>query len=503
MDGDQSLSRSIAPKQCFCAGNCVAGRAIALDQEGKREEAYAEARIAVIKAPRCPHTHAILGFLMCNTGHADYAEFQLSAAKQLGAEPTRIDMQLGYAALARGKLDIAESRFLSIWQAQVNNLEAWLGLARVYDAKGDWDRATEFAGNVYRAAPSMPMARITYARALAGAGDHPGAIDVLAGSTDTMDLFERGKLLERAGDYDQAFADYSLANISAGKIYDDGQAQQRIGSHKAFANRANLSRLPRMNGKPHFSPIFVTGYPRSGTTLTESILSAHQHIQAGDELPFIQSIAGMSQAWLSAPDPYPFSLNQLIIGDRAAVLSAFQAFYMAKARRIHDGESLFLTDKMPLNEMHLPLISLLFPQSPAVYVRRHPLDCVFSNFATYLTHGFNQAFALETAAIHYARVDDLVLHYRAKVQLEIHEILYEKLVRDPEPEIRRMVEFCGLEFDEKCLAPQDAKHHPRTPSYQAVKRPINDSSIGRWRNFEKHLGPAIARLEPILIREGY
>lgn len=500
---DDVAPRPPQARSCFCAGNCVARRAIELANAGTLEEAFSEARTAVIKAPRCPHTHAILGFLMCSNGNADYAEFQLTAAKQLGAETAKIDVQLGYAALARGKIDAAERSFLDVWQANVNNIESWLGLARTYEAKGEWDRAVEFAGNVFQAAPELPMARVTYAKALAGAGDLGKAIDVLVASSDSMCLYERGKIREKTGDFDGAFADYVEANRSTGKVYDDSQAQLRIGNHKAFANRANLSRLPRMQGKQQFSPLFVTGYPRSGTTLTESILSAHQHIQPGDELTFIQSIAGMSQAWLSSPDPYPFSLNQLVIGDRAAILTAFQAYYMTKARKIHDGDSLFLTDKMPLNEMHLPLISLLFPRSPVVYVRRDPRDCVFSNFATYLTHGFNQSFDLVTAAVHYARIDDLVLHYRSKVAIDVHELRYEKLVADPEPEIRNLVEFCGLEFDDRCLAPQESKHHPRTPSYQAVKRPINDTSIGRWRNFEKHLGPALEVLEPILNREGY
>lgn len=501
MDGD--LAARPVTRSCFCAGNCVATKAIELGNAGSAEEAYVEARAAVIKAPRCPHAHAILGFLMCNNGNADYAEFQLSAAKQLGAEASKIDLQLGYAALARGQLEVAEHMFTLLWQGDVNNPQAWLALARTWDAKGEWDRAVEFAANVFQAAPDMPMARLTYARALTGAGQLTKAIEILRNSNETMCIFELGKLLEKTGDYDGAFTAYVAANRSAGKVYDDGQAQERIGRHKAFATKANLARLPRMQGQAQFKPLFVTGYPRSGTTLTESILSSHQHIQAGDELPFIQSIAGFSQAWLSAPDPYPFSLNQLIIGDRAAVLAAFQTFYMTKARRIHDGKSLLLTDKMPLNEMHLPLISLLFPRSPIVHVRRHPLDCVLSNFATFLTHGLNQSFDLVTAATHYARVDDLVLHYRSKLRIDVLDVRYEKLVRIPESEIRKLVDFCGFEFDERCLAPQDSKHHPRTPSYQAVKKPINDTSIGRWHNFEKHLGPALEILEPILIREGY
>lgn len=469
------------------------------------EKAYAEARSAVLKAPNCAQTHGILAFVMNNTGNPIIAERHIQITKMLGGNTAHADIQLGRSFINRGMLKAAENAFMASFHADPNNVQAYIGLAEAYEKQGDRVRAEGLAQTAFEMNPKAPMVTMIYGKILAAMGLPDKALSVMSDTLDIGALFERGKIKEKMGDYIGAFNDYSNGNKLSGKVYNYAEASKRVNNHKTFANKQNLSRIPKINGtgKGEWSPIFITGYPRSGTTLFETILSNHTDIQPGDELNFINHIAGMSQAWLGASDMYPFSLNDTIIGDKNAVLAAFRSFYTAKCMPIVDTEKQFLTDKMPLNEMHLPLISIIFNEAPIFYVRRNPLDIIISNFATYLEHGFYQAFELNSCATHYALVDDLVLHYRSKVDMNFAEIRYEDMIAEPEKEIREAIDFIGLPFDARCLAPETNTRHARTPSYEAVKQPINDSSVGRWRHFEMFMGDAMKIVEPILIREGY
>jgi hypothetical protein len=169
---------------------------------------------------------------------------------------------------------------------------------------------------------------------------------------------------------------------------------------------------------------------------------------------------------------------------------------------LRDGSRLF-TDKMPLNETHLGLISLMFPQSPLVHMRRHPLDVMVSVYSNHMTHGFFCAYDLATAARHYALIDQLVRHYRAEMALNFMEIRYEELVQAQEATVRRALGFVGVAFEPACLQFTENRRYARTASYAQVSEPLYDRSIGRYRNYLPFLGPALAQLQEVIDRLGY
>jgi hypothetical protein len=169
---------------------------------------------------------------------------------------------------------------------------------------------------------------------------------------------------------------------------------------------------------------------------------------------------------------------------------------------LQPGAPLF-TDKMPLNEFHLGLIALLFPAAPLIHVVRHPLDVILSVFSNQLTHGFYCAYALETAARHFVLVSELVEHYRTELALRYLPVRYEDIVDDQGTQIRRMLDFLGLNFDPACLSPHENRRYARTASYAQVTEPLYDRSRGRWRQYRRHLEPLIPILEPALDRLGY
>jgi hypothetical protein len=158
---------------------------------------------------------------------------------------------------------------------------------------------------------------------------------------------------------------------------------------------------------------------------------------------------------------------------------------------------------MPLNETHLGLIALLFPEAPLIHVLRHPLDIIVSAFSNAFTHGFYCAADLETAARHYVRVMDLVQHYRGEMTLRYLPIRYEDIVRQQAASVRAMLSFIGEKFDKACLTFHQNRRYARTASYAQVTEPLYDRSVERWRHYRVQLAPVVPILAPLIERLGY
>ncbi len=252
-------------------------------------------------------------------------------------------------------------------------------------------------------------------------------------------------------------------------------------------------------------PVFILGFPRSGTTLIEQTLTVHPHISAGDELPFINDITQIMPRLLASPLAYPEALAELWMGDQRDGLEELRDYYLNRARKagfFKEGAG-FFTDKMPLNEMHLGLISRLFPQSPIIHVLRHPLDVVLSVYSNHLTHGYFCAAQLESIAQHYNLVADLVQHYRQNLKLRYLPVRYEDMVTEQEAQVRKILDFIGVDFDPRCLSFERNTRYARTASYAQVTEKLYDRSRYRYRPYLKHLAPVLEALRPVVERLGY
>jgi hypothetical protein len=358
-------------------------------------------------------------------------------------------------------------------------------------------------------APAQRGAGEAMAPAQRGAGEAIAPAQRGAG-LGANELLEKGRLLDRIGRYDEAFEAFAegkrLCREVTGLNYMEEHAQQQAARLKGFFTETRLAILPRARPREDTAqPIFVLGFPRSGTTLVEQTLSAHPRICAGDELPFVNEIPDAMVRVLNSPLTYPEALAELWMGDRRHGLDELRDYYLERVRQlgIVEGGAAWFTDKMPLNETHLGLIALLFPRSPMIHVLRHPLDVVLSTFSNHLTHGFYCSYALETAARHYALTMELVEHYRAQMMLRYLPIRYEDIVDDQEVAVRRMLDFIGEPFDDACLAFHENRRYARTASYAQVTEQLYDRSRYRYRHYLKELEPALAILEPVIKRLGY
>ena len=497
----------------FWAVNALA---LLLLDGGNTVDAEAQARNAMRIAPENPQAHNLMGMALTEAHRPQPGEYHYRRALALsGARDPVLLANLAWSLKEQGKMAEARRLYEEAALLAPEAPQTLLGWARLEEADRQPDAASRVLDRADALFPGDRRFLVARAVVLGRQGRHAEALDILGrgagpGSLGANELLEAGVLLDRMGRHDEAFAAFDAGKRKArecsGQHYLAGQAQEAAGRLKRFFTAGRLGILPRAGviaAGPQ--PVFILGFPRSGTTLVEQTLSAHPRISAGDELPLVGDIAALLPGLLGSPLGYPEALAELWMADHREDLDILRDRYLRAVRQlgvVQPGSAWF-TDKMPLNEMHLGLIALMFPAAPLVHVVRHPLDAVLSAFSNNLTHGFFCASALESAARHYVLVMDLVDHYRREMDLRLLQVRYEDMVADHEGSVRRILGFMGEAFDERCLRFDENRRHARTASYAQVAEPLYARSCFRHRNYMRHLKPVLPILRPVIERLGY
>lgn len=308
--------------------------------------------------------------------------------------------------------------------------------------------------------------------------------------------FAIGRALEDRGEFEKSFRHYEEGNrLRRNRCrYDPTELTGHVRRSKElfttefFAQRAAVGASER-------DAIFIVGLPRSGSTLVEQILATHSLVEGTAELPEIAAIAKSLDSWKTGPDAmrYPEVLAAM---QEHAFRELGQA-YLEQTRVQRKLGAPFFIDKMPNNFAHVGLIHLILPNARIIDVRRHPLACGFSVFKEHFARAQNFSYSLETIGSYYANYVALMEHFDAVLPGRVHRIFYESLVDDTEQEIRRLLDYCRLPFEESCL---DFHQNPRavsTASSEQVRTPIFRSGLEHWRNYESFLGPLKAALGPL------
>ena len=297
-----------------------------------------------------------------------------------------------------------------------------------------------------------------------------------------------GKYFDDVQDFDNAFSSYSLANElkkrSAPK-YDAERLARRVDQIIARYD-ADWLRKARAQGNESPRPVFIVGMPRSGTTLTEQILASHPDAFGCGELRF----------WHTARVDYESSALRGAEG-RDAIPAAADKYLSLLASFSADAARVI--DKMPANFMNLGLIHAAFPHARILHMRRNPLDTGLSIYFQIFSNTHLYANDLEDIAHYFTQYCRLMMHWRSTLAGgTILEVPYEKLVADPEPWIRKIVKFVGLSWDPRCLRFHETERTVITASNWQVRQRISTSAAGRWRNYERYLGPlrSLTELEP-------
>ena len=500
-----------------------------LAAEGHRDEAEKPARRALQLAPRNARGQLLLGDLLSEKGDAEGAATCYRTAGELDPQLGTMRADQAKTLADQGRLEQAVDGYhqaLAIAPASApERAEIRYLLSYLLTNHGRLDEAEEVVGagdnHPYLAAARAHLldrrGRFGEARdALRPALDHQERftgvaltlarlchrIDACAEAADYLEAvlkspqgsgdravplrFALARVYDRLGEYDRAFAAASEANQQKARTvggYRPAEFEQRIDRLITATRPEQLARGPRGDDASDL-PVFIVGTPRSGSSLTEQILAAHPELFGAGELSDIETLA-REVGVVSCPENLT-SLN----ADR---LNRLAGGHLEKLRALA-GDARRCSDKMPGNFLHLALIARLFPGARVIHTRRQPLDTAVSNLFQNFSANYAFGYDLVHFGHYYRQYQRLMEHWRTVEVAPIFDLEYERLAADGEPVIREMVDFLELPWDEDCLHFHNTERLVHTASYDQVRQPLHTGSVGRWRNYESHLGPLIDAL---------
>jgi len=308
--------------------------------------------------------------------------------------------------------------------------------------------------------------------------------------------FALGKALEDRKEYEESFRHYEAGAAIRRRMspYRADETHAHVERSRATYTKEIFARLAGA-GNPDPDPIFILGMPRSGSTLLEQILASHPLVEGTMELPNIATYAWeLADLRRGEGRKYP----DCVAGMTAPALRELGERYLRETRVQRKTSAPFFIDKLPNNFLHVGLIHLILPRARIIDSRRHPMACCFSNFKQHFARGQNFSYSLDDVGRFYRDYVDLMAHFDAVLPGRIHRVIYEELVDDPEGEVKRLLEYCGLPFDERCLRFYENDRAVRTASSEQVRQPIFRSGLEQWKHFEPWLGPLREALGPVL-----
>jgi tetratricopeptide (TPR) repeat protein len=310
--------------------------------------------------------------------------------------------------------------------------------------------------------------------------------------------FALGKAYEDRKDFDQSFHFYQRGNAIRAKqqpysakrnVFDTVRQIKTLDAAFFEARKGFGCQAP--------DPIFIVGLPRAGSTLLEQILASHSQVQGTAELPDIIAISRkLAQKTRKNPaGKYPEILSTLTPEQFRELGEGY-----IESTRIQRGDLPYFIDKMPNNFQHIGLIHLILPNAKIIDARRHPMAGCFSGYKQLFARGQTYTYNLTDVGRFYRDYVNLMDHWDAVLPGRVHRVQYEDMVADTENQIRQLLDYCGLDFEEQCLRFYETKRAIRTPSSEQVRQPVYTEGLEQWRNYEQHLGPLKEALGPVLDR---
>jgi tetratricopeptide (TPR) repeat protein len=398
------------------------------------------------------------------------------------------------------KMDEAQEIFGDILKNDPAHVGALLGLANLKIEMGDLKTAESFIHEALKIKEDHMQARFLLAQVkkvkpedenivkLNGFLEGPKALH----SHQRIPLYYAlGKSYDDIKDFDKAFDFYARgAALKREKIqYSVEEETSQIDAIIEIVNQDFIEKFSREEMNASTLPIFVLGMPRSGTTLTEQIIASHPKVFGAGELPYFME--AMQEKATEKNGGYPYMLKDLTEKDMKAMGNEY-----IRKLRLKDKDKKFITDKMPANYLNLGLIHLILPHAKIIHVKRNPVDTCISCFTRLFYRHQDATYDLTEVGRHYANYARLMDHWRRVLPKEsFFEVHYEAIVEDVEKEARKLIEYCGLPWDPSCLNFYALKRNVKTASVTQVRQPIYDSSVERWRHYEKNIGPLLKELD--------
>lgn len=428
---------------------------VLLQLKGEFAASETALRRAVKQDPANPEALVGLGMTLAMRGHMTEAKSRLEKALRLKPSNASALCAHGWAASIEGRFEEAEKWYRAAIESDPQKSAAWAwlsGLRRMTPEDSDWLEGVRrtLAGGV----PPLEESRLRFAM---------------------------GKYFDDLGKYSRAFEEYTRGNELFKRLVPPYDRAARTAFVDDMIHVYTKDRLaqPLQGSCDSARPVFVTGMMRSGTSLVEQIIASHPEAVGAGELDFWSDAARRHEQTLRKAPP------------EAALARRLADSYLRELAR-HSAEAPRVVDKATFNSNHLGLIHTALPRARIVYVRRDPIDtclsCYFQDFA----NAANFTMALSDLAHYYREHHRLVTHWRASLpQGALLEVPYADLVADPEAWSRRIIDFIGLPWDPRCLEFHLTRRSVVTASSWQVRQRIYSSSVGRWRNYRKFIGPLL------------
>ena len=459
-DAENLLRRALELSPAFTAAR--ANLALVLYRQNRPEDAIAELNRVAEEEPDNPGHANLQAAALGRIGEFDEAlGLYEQVLKRAGSQP-RIWMSYGHMLKTVGRTADGIAAYRKAIELMPELGEAWWSLANLKTVKFSDEDIAAMEGALARG-------------------------DIAEEDRFHLD-FALGKALEDRGVAEGAFAHYAAGNALRRTRLDYDAAETsryvdrliEIATPEFFAARAG-------QGCDAADPIFVLGMPRAGSTLVEQILSSHSLIEGTSELPDMPVLARREPR-------YPVSLPEL----SAEQLRGAGEDYMRRTRIQRKTERPFFIDKLPNNWAHVVFIMAVLPNAKIIDPRRHPLGCCFSNFKQHFARGQAFSYSLEDMGRYYGDYVRLMAHIDRVQPGRVHRVIYERMVDETEAEVRALLDFCGVEFEEGCLAFHKTERAVRTASSEQVRQPIFREGTEGWKPYSAQLDPLRAALGEVL-----
>ena len=450
--------------------------------------------------------------------------------------------RLNYAQVLgkREKLEEALVQVGQLLEAEPNKFTLMILKGSILIKMGDFERVLPLYEYMLKHFPGRPMITLVYGHALRTVGEQEKAIEAYrqtielrAGFGDAwwslanlktfqfteQDIeimrteiarpecsredhfhlcFALGKALEICGQFDESFHFYKLGN----------DTKATLEAHSSDNTDKNVQRLITVfseafvadhagYGVSAADPIFIVGLPRSGSTLLEQILASHSQVDGTKELVYIPAIVRRLGGKIKKGSMSNFPEILAEMGENEFLELGRE--YLGRSRE-QRGSAAFFIDKMPNNFMHIGLIHLILPNATIIDARRRPMATCFSGFTQLFARGQAFTYGLKNIGRYYRAYVDLMDHWDRVLPGKVLRVHYEDVVADTQKQVRRVLDHCGLEFEQDCLQFHQTERAVRTASSEQVRQPIYKAALEHWRNFEPHLDELKLALGPVLER---
>lgn len=489
-------------------------RGVASAELGDLDRAVQDLLFVLERQPDHLRARFYLGQALRRSGQFDPALAHLQAALEEPALRPHARFELARCLRGLGRLDAAIEHYRELLRETPNHADAAANLSMLLEKTNQLDDALAWADRATVLAPNNRTALLTQARVTRRQGRFEDAARQLESllsremplRSHVIAANQLGHCLDRLGRYDEAFERFREAN----ELQKDHDPEALVDHHGCYG--IDFARFfpgwledhPVSEWSPappdeRAPPVFLVGFPRSGTTLLDQVLGAHPRIEVIEEQELLLEVR---RQWISREN-FP----RLTTMTPEEIIAARQLYRQARAAAQTDPKATVIVDKLPLNTMYLPLIHRLFPDARILFSLRDPRDvslsCYFQSFS--LVGAMPYFLDLEQTVEYYDAVMTLAEASRQKLSLREHTIRYEDLVTDLEGTLRPALEHLEIPWHDAVLDYRAATggRDINTPSYQQVSEPLYRRSIARWKHYERHLAPVEPRLAPWVEHFGY